>query len=115
MNDPHFVRYQRFFNEPHKYKPIKGAQSYESVMDRAEKFFNEHVIPLEGKYENVLVVGHTTWMHAYIIRFTGRPMSELWKSSFGKNCEAIIFEVKDGKMEMVCENKMFYDEADLTQ
>lgn len=114
MNDPHFVRYQRFFNEPHLYKPIKGAESYQAVMDRAEEFFRERVIPLEGKKENVLVVGHTTWMHAFIIRFTGRPMSELWNSSFGKNCEAIIFEVKDGKMEMVCENRMFYDEADLT-
>ena len=114
MNDPHFVRYQRFFNEPHKYKPIKGAESYQTVIERADAFFKDRIIPLEGEKECVLVVGHTTWMHAFIVHITGRPMSQLWNSSFGKNCEAIIFEVKDGKMEMICENKMFYDEADLT-
>lgn len=114
LEDPRYVRYYRFFKEPHRYKPIKGAESYQRVIERAEEFFRERIIPLEGEKENVLVVGHTTWMHAFIIHITGRPMSMLWQSSFGKNCEAIIFEVKDGKMEILFENRMYYDEKNLT-
>ena len=114
MNDPKNLRYKRFFREPDKYKPIKGGESFQAVIDRASDFFRDRILPLEGKKETVLVVGHTTWMHAFIVHITGRPLSQLWNSSFGKNCEAVIFRVDQGKLEMICENKMFYDEADLS-
>ncbi len=114
LKDSRYVRYYRFFHEPDKYKPIKGAESYREVIARADEFFREKIIPLENEKNVVLVVGHTTWMHAFIVHITGRPMSRLWDSSFGKNCEAVIFEVKNGEMSMVFENRMFYDEDDLT-
>lgn len=113
MNDPHFVRYQRFFREPHLYRPRKGAESLQHLIDRTDRFFKESILPLEGQYETVLVVGHTTWFHAWLTHLNKRPLSDFWNSSFGKNCDSCIFEVKDGEIRMTCESKMFWDEADL--
>lgn len=110
LNDPHFVRYQRFFYDPAHYRPVKGGESYQSLMKRADDFYRERIIPLEGKYETILVSSHTTIIHCFILNLTGRPVDMLWKSTFGKNCSSVIFECTDGKTEMICENKLFYSE-----
>ena len=112
LDDPHFLRYQRYFYDPAHYKPVKGGESYPALMKRADDFYRECILPLEGKYETVLVSSHTTLIRCFILNLTGRPVDMLWKSTFGKNCSAVIFECINGKTEMICENKLFYDEND---
>lgn len=113
LDDPHFVRYQRYFNDPAHYRPVKGGESYPHLMARADEFYREQILPLEGKYETILVSSHTTIIRCFILNLTGRPIDMLWRSTFGKNCSAVIFECIDGKTEMICENQLFYSEDDL--
>lgn len=64
---------------------------------------------MEGKAENVLIVAHGCVVRSFILNFTGRSLSQFWKTPFGKNCSSVAFEYKNGEINMIYENKLYYD------
>ena len=76
---------------------------------RTDEFFQEEIVPLEGKAENILIVAHGCVVRSFILNFTKRPLSEFWKTPFGRNCSSAAFEYKNGEINMIYENKLYYD------
>ena len=103
MANPAMVRYQRFRLDPAHFRPAKYGEYFQDVLKRTDEFFQEEIVPLEGKAENILIVAH------FILNFTKRPLSEFWKTPFGRNCSSAAFEYKNGEINMIYENKLYYD------
>ena len=95
MANPAMVRYQRFRLDPAHFRPAKYGEYFQDVLKRTDEFFQEEIVPLEGKAENILIVA--------------RPLSEFWKTPFGRNCSSAAFEYKNGEINMIYENKLYYD------
>ena len=82
---------------------------FQDVLKRTDEFFQEEIVPLEGKAENILIVAHGCVVRSFILNFTKRPLSEFWKTPFGRNCSSAAFEYKNGEINMIYENKLYYD------
>jgi len=54
-------------------------------------------------------VAHGCVVRSFILNFTKRPLSEFWKTPFGRNCSSAAFEYKNGEINMIYENKLYYD------
>ena len=106
MANPAMVRYQRFRLDPAHFRPAKYGEYFQDVLKRTDEFFQEEIVSLEGKAENILIVAH---VRSFILNFTKRPLSEFWKTPFGRNCSSAAFEYKNGEINMIYENKLYYD------
>ena len=109
MANPAMVRYQRFRLDPAHFRPAKYGEYFQDVLKRTDEFFQEEIVPLEGKAENILIVAHGRVVRSFILNFTKRPLSEFWKTPFGRNCSSAAFEYKNGEINMIYENKLYYD------
>ena len=109
MANPAMVRYQRFRLDPAHFRPAKYGEYFQDVLKRTDEFFQEEIVPLEGKAENILIVAHGGVVRSFILNFTKRPLSECWKTPFGRNCSSAAFEYKNGEINMIYENKLYYD------
>ncbi len=109
LANPTMVRYQRFRHDPEHFRPAKNGEYFQDVLKRTEEFFEEQVAPLEGKAENVLIVAHGCVVRSLILNFTKRPLSQFWKTPFGKNCSTAAFEYENGEINMIYENKLYYE------
>lgn len=109
MSNPALVRYQRFRLDPAHFRPAKHGEYFQDVLKRTDEFFQEEIVPLEGKAENILIVAHGCAARSFILNFTKRPLGEFWKTPFGKNCSSAAFEYKNGEINMIYENKLYYD------
>ena len=56
MANPAMVRYQRFRLDPAHFRPAKYGEYFQDVLKRTDEFFQEEIVPLEGKAENILIV-----------------------------------------------------------
>ena len=84
MANPAMVRYQRFRLDPAHFRPAKYGEYF-------------------------LIVAHGCVVRSFILNFTKRPLSEFWKTPFGRNCSSAAFEYKNGEINMIYENKLYYD------
>lgn len=109
MANPAMVRYQRFRLDPAHFRPAKYGEYFQDVLKRTDEFFQEEIVPLEGKAKNILIVAHGCVVRSFILNFTKRPLSEFWKTPFGRNCSSAAFEYKNGEINMIYENKLYYD------
>ena len=109
MNNPAMVRYQRFRLDPAHFRPAKYGEYFQDVLKRTDEFFQEEIVPVEGKAENILIGAHGCVVRSFILNFTKRPLSEFWKTPFGKNCSSAAFEYKNGEINMIYENKLYYE------
>ena len=100
MANPAKVRYQRFRLDPAHFRPSKYGEYFQDVLKRTDEFFQEEIVPLEGKAENILIVAHGCVVRSFILNFTKRPLSEFWKTPFGRNCSSAAFEYKNGEINM---------------
>jgi probable phosphoglycerate mutase len=73
-----------------------GGESFDDVMERARDFFENVLLPLEGKAERVLVVSHGAFMRSAIRYVTGRPLKDYWEG-VQPNCCVHIIEISGGK------------------
>ena len=89
MANPAMVRYQRFRLDPAHFRPAKYGEYFQDVLKRTDEFFQEEIVPLEGKAENILIVAH-----GCVVR---------------RNCSSAAFEYKNGEINMIYENKLYYD------
>jgi len=98
-----------FFCHPECYEPPVGAESFESVMTRGEKFFAEQILPLEGICENVLVVAHGAFNRSVLNTIKGTPLQDFWQIGL-PNCAASILSLENGKLKIVEESTVYYGE-----
>ncbi len=105
---PEYERFSKCFDDPVHYQPEAGAESYQEVFDRVNRFLTEQIMPLEGKYENVLIVCHGGVLRAFICIIRELPLEAFWTIS-QPNCSVNLAKLRDGRIEMVEENRLYYE------
>jgi probable phosphoglycerate mutase len=93
------------------YIPPKGGETFEEIFERTAEFWDEEIMPLEGKYENILIVGHGCMNRTILNRILNRPLAEFWKIKLD-NCAVSVIEVKDGKASIEDEGRLYYSRTD---
>lgn len=108
LGNPSYTRKQRYFNDPAHYRGTKGGEGFREVNQRTLSFINEVLIPLEGQKECVLVASHVNAIRSFILQLNHRPLEDIKRTTFNKNCAVAKFECKNGIITMVYESKVFY-------
>ncbi len=108
--NPALVRYQRLFNDPAHFHPLKHGERFESLLKRTDEFFKEEILPLEGKMDNILIIAHGCVIRSFLVNLNHRSLDDFWKTPFGKNCSTALFECQGGQVTMIYENKLYYQQ-----
>lgn len=106
--NPAYARLSKCFDDPVHYEPEGDGESYEEVFARIERFLTDQILPLERQYENVLVVCHGGVLRAFISIIKNMPLKDFWTIS-QPNCSVNLAGVHDGRIEMVEENRLYYE------
>ena len=84
---------------------FKGGENVKEVCNRTQEFLKE----LSTKnYENVLVSTHGCAVRAMLNMFYKNKW-DFWQGNVPYNCVVNIVEVKNGKMELIEKDKIYYD------
>lgn len=82
----------KFFRDPENYSDAPTAEPISDLYARTKDFLENTVKPLEGKYENVLVVGHGAMNLSLINQVLDIPFKDFWTHMMG-NCECVKLDV----------------------
>ena len=96
------------FEDPERYRPAYGAESYEEVLGRVRDFLEHEIRPLEADpgVRSVLVVCHGAVIRAFLSIIKGLPLSEFWNMT-QPNCCVNIIECKNGSFKIIKERMIF--------
>ena len=83
------------FKDPPAFVP-DGGESFDEVTARARAFFEDVLIPLEGKAERVLAVSHGAFMRSVVRHVSGRALKDYWHG-VQPNCCVHVVEIIGGK------------------
>ncbi len=106
------INIRRCFTAPSQYIAKDGAESYEEILARAKDFLENEIKPLEGKYENVLVVCHGAMIRALLLAVNGWDIDRYWEIH-QPNCCMNRLTLEDGEFAISYIEKIYY-EADVT-
>ncbi len=106
--NPAYARLSKCFDDPLHYEPEGDGESYEEIFARIGRFLTEQILPLEGQYENVLVVCHGGVLRAFISIIKKMQLEDFWTIS-QPNCSVNLARVHGGRIEMVEENHLYYE------
>lgn len=96
-----------FFNDPGRYAPTDGSESFDDVKKRAADFLREKILPLEKKCQNVLITAHGCVNRCILNQILGIPNECFWKIKL-PNCAVSVLSLENGKFEVVETCKVFY-------
>ena len=88
-----------FFKHPGDYAPGEDAESFEELYARTGEFVREVLLPLESKYETLLVVAHGALNRSILNPIAGVPVNDFWHFHMG-NCATAVIECKDGNLKL---------------
>ena len=57
-----------------------GAESFEALRLRAQTFLRKRLLPLEGRFDAVLVSAHGALLCAVFGEMLGTPLSDFWQN-----------------------------------
>lgn len=98
-----------FLHCPEKFQPLEGGESLAEVQARCLSFIQEVLVPLETTTENVLLVSHGAFIRVLITYVQGDDYAQLWKGDIHKNCAITSFEMINGKLSLLEEGKLYYE------
>ncbi len=99
-----------FLHRPEEYTPLEGGESFDQVKERCISFINEVLLPLEGKKDHVLLVAHGAFIRVMISYVQGYSYKEFWERNKHKNCAVTSFSLEDGKLTLLEEGKLYYED-----
>ena len=86
---------------------FKGGESAADVCKRTQDFLLE-LSKKENEYQNVLVSTHGCAMRAMLNRLYKNRFN-FWQGRVPYNCAVNLIEVKNGKIELIEKDKVYYD------
>lgn len=92
---------KNFFDNPEKYKPKIGAETFSSVLSRTQDFWESEIRNLSlrnPECENVLVVTHGGTLQSLLLHVDGRKLSEYWDVEF-PNCSMNLVKMNLSKLD----------------
>ena len=102
-----------FFQHPEQYVVPEGAERFEDVLARETEFLEELFENPEYQDANILIATHGAALRGLMTVLEKKPLTRYWEGGVHKNCGMSIVDVKDGKIEIVQEAIILYDEKDL--
>ena len=103
------MKLHNFIHNPGEYTPPAGGETFEELYDRCKNFIKEIIIPAEKKYDTMLIVGHGALIRGMIHYINNRPSKDFWIVTH-KNCSVTIADCTDGKLSLLEEAKIYYQE-----
>ncbi len=103
-NDP----FMKFFDDPENFHKTGGAEDHKDVMDRAEDFLENVVLPGEAKFKHMVIFSHGAWIHGFLTKIYHRDVKDFWHAPRQENCGVSIIEIQNGKCRVLKESKIFY-------
>ena len=100
----------KFFKTPADYQPPEGGESFERLYARSAEFLREKILPLEGKLETVLIVGHGAMNRSILNPLAGVPLEDFWRIAM-PNCAVSLLSLESGRFIILEESRVFYDGA----
>lgn len=105
-NNPEDPMYN-FLKHPGDYIPPENGERFEEVAARSAEFMKETILPLEGKYQNVLIVAHGAVNRTILNAIAGIPVSDFWNIRL-KNCAVSIIDLTNGILTIEQEGAIYY-------
>ena len=101
--------YFAYFQDPIRYRPENGAESFEEVIGRGAQFLEE-MKKLSDKYPNekILLVSHGAFIKAMLKSITGNPIERFWQDPFIPNLSVTILEIDRNGIRIIKEADQSY-------
>jgi len=103
------MKLHNFIHNPGEYTPPIGGETFEELYKRCKSFIEEIIIPSETKYNTMLIVGHGALIRGFIHNINNRPSKDFWIVTH-KNCSVTIADCTEGKLSLLEEAKIYYQE-----
>lgn len=100
--------FMNFFDKPECYVTPPGGESFEEVLARTGAFLQE----LKGKeeYQNkvILLSTHGCALKAVLANARHTELAHFWGEGVHKNCAVSLLEIKDGRIEVLEDGRLYY-------
>ena len=107
--NPVYANINNFFVSPKSYVPEEGCESYEDAESRIRSFCSDKLFPIADSVKSVLVVCHGAIIRSFLKYLLNIKPDELWDIR-QPNCCVNIFDINDGRAEVIELSRLFYDE-----
>ena len=105
--NPALKNIDALFHAPEQYRATEQGESYEALLARVEDFLKHEILPLEEKMKRVLICCHGGIIRAFLAYIKGLEIKDFW-NSHQPNCSVNILEVKNQKIRILEEHKIYY-------
>ncbi len=110
LNVDNFIN---FFNDPERYVPPAGGESFQELIARTGDFLEElRAEALKMSYEkeqNILISTHGAASRALLANITHCALNDYWSGGVPKNCAVTIVDLADGVWKITEQDRIFYD------
>lgn len=100
IKELYFEQHTNFWERPHLYKPQGDGESFEGLLIRVKKAWDEI---LKAGGNNILVVTHAVVLKALYMIIKNLELKDLWDPPFMRDTCLTIVEVMGNKMEIILE------------
>lgn len=102
-----------FFMHPEQYVVPEGAEGFDEVLNREKSFLDELIGNPEYQDYNILIATHGAALRGLLAVLESKPVERYWEGGVHKNCGMSIVDIKGGKINILQEAIILYDEKDL--
>ena len=103
------LEFNKFFTDTGSYVPAEGGESIEHLMKRVGGFLESLYKNKELDDKTILISTHGAALKAMMNTIKGIwDTDKFWNGGVSKNCAVAEVQVKNGKPEIIFENKIFY-------
>lgn len=102
------TEFSNFFLAPDKYLPPPHGEDIRSLGRRTNAFMDDFLNREEYQEKTILITTHGGAMRGLLNSVRTFEMSDFWNGGVPKNCGVAILECRNGKVEVLEENKIYY-------
>lgn len=100
IKELHSEQYTNFWERPHLYKPQENGESFEGLLVRVKKTWDEI---LKAGGNNILIVTHAVVLKTLYKILKNLELKDLWNPPFMKDTCLTIVEVIENKVKIILE------------
>ncbi|HAJ73524.1 MAG TPA: phosphoglycerate mutase [Lachnospiraceae bacterium] len=102
-------RFRPFFTDSWNYIPPEGGESIRQIIDRSGEFLDELLSNNNYRDKTIMLSSHGCAVRA-LLHFVYEDNSDFWHGSVPPNCAVSIVDAADGKMELIAEDQVYYED-----
>ncbi len=100
--------FMNFFDKPEYYVTPPGGESFGEVLARTGAFLQELKERAEYQDKTILLSTHGCALKAVLANAQSTELSQFWGAGVHKNCAVSLLEIRDGKIEILEDGKLYY-------